>query len=342
MTKDYYKVLGVDKNVDNSTLKKAYRKLAIKYHPDKNPDDKVSEEKFKEAAEAYDVLSDPKKRQNYDTYGTTDGRGGNPFGGGGFDMGDIFSSFFGEEGNPFGGGNQRQKRFKGTDIRVNIKLSLEDVYSGVYKKIKYKRNVSCTECKSTGGETSKCTMCNGMGRINRVSNTPFGKIQNTVICPTCNGDGNVIVKACKKCNGIGVNLKEETTDFQIPKGIMDGEYLVLSGKGNSIKQGNSGDLIINIVEVPHDIFKRKKQDIHQRINLSFKDLVLGCSPELVTLDGKIRIKVKEGTEVGHILRVPKKGLVREGIIGDMMVEVWIDIPKSLNEENKRTIESLNI
>ena len=342
MTKDYYKVLGVDKNVDDSTLKKTYRKLSKKYHPDVNKDDPAAEEKFKEVAEAYDVLSDSQKRQNYDTYGTPDGRGGNPFGGG-FDMGDIFSSFFGEEGNPFGGRTQqRTKRFKGSDIRVNMKLSLEDVFSGIYKKIKYKRNVSCEECNSTGGDTSTCSMCRGTGQISRVANTPFGKIQNTTICPTCTGEGSVIVKPCKICNGLGVNLKEETADFEIPKGIMDGEYLVMKGKGNAIKKGNSGDLIINIVEIPHEIFKRKNNDIYRRLKLSYKDLVLGCSPELETLNGKIRIKIKEGTEVGHILRVPQKGIKRGGIKGDMMVEVWVDIPKEISKEDKIIIESLNI
>lgn len=342
MTKDYYKVLGVDKNVDESTLKKTYRKLSKKYHPDVNKDDPSAEEKFKEVAEAYNILSDPQKKQNYDTFGTPDGRGGNPFSGGGFDMGDIFSSFFGEEGNPFGGKRQQQKRFKGTDIRVNIKLSLEDIFGGIYKKIKYKRNVSCDSCNSTGGETTTCSMCRGSGQINRVTTTPFGKIQNTTICPTCGGEGSVIIKPCKKCNGSGVSLKEETVDFEIPKGIIDGEYLAMRGKGNAVKKGISGDLIINIVEIPHKIFKRKQQDIHQRINLSYKDLVLGCSPELDTLDGKIRIKIKEGTEVGHLLRVPQKGLVRNGVKGDMMVEVWVEIPKELNEENKKIIESLNI
>ena len=342
MTKDYYKVLGVDKSVDDSTLKKAYRKLSKKYHPDVNKDDPNSEEKFKEVAEAYDVLSNPQKRKNYDTFGTPDGKGGNPFGNGGFDMGDIFSSFFGEEGNPFGGRNTRQRRFKGTDIRVNIKLSFEDIFNGVHKKIKYKRNDACSTCNSTGGETSTCSMCRGGGQINRVTNTPFGKIQNTTMCPTCNGEGSIIIKHCKKCNGLGVNLIEETTEFQIPKGIMDGEYLAMRGKGNSIKKGTSGDLIINVVEIPHDKFKRNNNDIHQKIKLSYKDLVLGCSTELDTLSGKIRIKVKEGTEVGHILRVPKKGFIRDNIVGDMMVEVWINIPKELNEENKKAIESLNI
>ena len=340
MTKDYYKVLGVDKNVDDSTLKKAYRKLSKKYHPDVN-NEPAAEEKFKEVAEAYDVLSDSQKRQNYDTYGTPDGRGGNPFGGG-FDMGDIFSSFFGEEGNPFGGRSQRPKRFKGTDIRVNMKLSLEDIHSGIYKKIKYKRNDSCNDCNSQGGETSTCNACRGTGQVVRIASTPFGKIQNTTICPKCNGEGSVIVKPCKKCNGLGVKLKEETIDFEIPKGVMDGEYITIRGKGNSIKRGVSGDLIINMVEIPHNVFKRNNQDIHQRIKLSYKDLVLGCSPELETLDGKIRITIKEGTDVGHILRVPKKGLERAGNIGDMMVEVWVDIPKKISKEDKIIIESLNI
>ena len=340
MGKDYYNILGVNKNADAKEIKKSYRKLSKKYHPDLNPNNTQAEEKFKDIAEAYSVLSDSEKRSNYDRFGTADGRG-NPFSNGGFDMNDIFNSFFGDEGNPFGGG-KRRKIIKGTDIRVNLKVTLEDIFFGVHKRIKYKRNESCTTCESTGGKSKQCQMCRGTGQITRVSNTPFGRIQNTAMCPTCVGEGKIIFDPCKKCNGNGVNLMDETVEFDLPKGIMDSENLVIKTKGNAIKGGLNGDLIINIVETPHEKFKRKNQDIYQRIKLSYKDLVLGTPYELDTLNGKIRINVKAGTEIGHILRVPKKGLIRENYTGDMMVEVWLDIPKNLNDEEKKVIESLKI
>lgn len=340
MGKDYYNILGVNKNADEKEIKKSYRKLSKQYHPDLNPNNKQAEEKFKDIAEAYSVLSDSEKRSNYDRFGTADGRG-NPFSNGGFDMNDIFNSFFGDEGNPFGGG-RRRRVVRGTDIRVNLKITLEDIFNGVHKKIKYKRNDSCTSCDSTGGKSSECQTCRGTGQVTRISNTPFGRIQNTAMCSTCGGEGKIIIDPCKKCSGNGVNLIEETVEFDLPKGIMEGENLVLKTKGNSIKGGLNGDLIINIIEVPHEKFKRKNQDIYQRIKLKYKDLVLGSPHELETLDGKIRINVKAGTEIGHILRVPKKGLTRDNYTGDMMVEVWLDIPKDIDDENKKIIESLNI
>lgn len=339
MTKDYYSILGVNKDVDEKTLKKAYRKLSKKYHPDVNKDNPDAEEKFKEVAEAYDVLSNPQKKQNYDTFGSADG-GGNPFGGG-FDVNDIFNSFFGSANqNPFSTGRTRQQ--KGNDIRVNVKLTLEEVFSGVHKKIKYRRNKNCGECNGSGGDSSRCVTCGGRGVVVGVQSTPFGKIRTNVSCPQCNGNGEVITKSCKSCGTQGVKLSEELLEFDIPKGIMEGEQLVLRGKGNSIKKGISGDLIVNIIEVPHEIFKRKNIDIHQRINLSFKEIILGTPKEIKTIDGLIRVNIKEGTEIGHILRVPKKGLKRNNQTGDMMVEVWVQVPKNISEEEKLKIEELNI
>ena len=339
MTKDYYSILGVNRDVDEKTLKKAYRKLSKKYHPDINKDNPKAEEKFKDIAEAYDVLSNPQKKQNYDTFGSAEGNS-NPFGSG-FDVNDIFSSFFGGTNqNPFGGRKNRQQ--KGNDIRVNVKLTLEEVFSGVYKKIKYKRNKSCKECNSTGGDTSICVTCGGRGMVVGVQSTPFGKIRTNVSCPQCSGSGEIITKPCKSCGTQGVKLTEEIIDFNIPKGIMEGEQLILSGMGNSIKKGISGDLIINILEIPHTIFKRKNIDIHQRINLTIKEIILGTPKEVKTIDGLIRINIKEGTEIGHILRVPGKGLVRNNEKGDMIVEVWVEVPKNLSETEKHKIENLNI
>ncbi len=342
MSKDYYNVLGVTKNSSEKEIKKAYRNLSKKYHPDLNPDNAQAEEKFKSVAEAYDVLSNPDKKKNYDMFGHAEGRRGNPFSNGGFDMGDIFNSFFGADDNPFNSGRRKKRVVRGTDIRINLKLTLEDVFNGIHKKIKYRRNDFCGTCEGTGGKSSMCQSCGGTGQITRISNTPFGRIQNTVLCPTCMGEGKIITDPCKKCTGNGVNLTEETVEFDIPTGVMEGENLIIKTKGNAIKGGLNGDLIINIIEIPHDTFTRKNQDIYQRIKLKYKDLVLGTPYELDTLDGKIRINIKEGTEIGHILRVPKKGITKDKYTGDMMVEVWLDIPKNIDEENKKIIQSLNI
>ncbi len=333
MTKDYYQILEVDKNVDEKTLKKKYRQLSKKYHPDVNPNNPEAEEKFKEVAKAYEVLSDTEKKQKYDMFGDENGGGGNPFGGG-VDMDDIFSSFF-------GGRQQRRQRVrKGSDIRISLKLNIDEIFEGVYKKIKYRRNENCVECKSTGGKTTTCKQCDGKGHINHIQNTPIGRVQNTIQCHSCTGRGSIIIDPCKVCSGKAYVSKEETLEFNIPAGLSDGETLILREKGNSIPNGINGDLNIQIIEIPHEKFKRSGLDIHQRVYLTYKELVLGTPKEIETLDGKIRIKVKPETEVGHILRVSKKGLKREGRIGDMMIEVWLEIPKNLNEEEKLKIDNL--
>ena len=341
MTKDYYDILGVSADASDADIKKAYRKLAIKYHPDKNPNDKKSEDKFKEVAAAYEILSDKEKKQNYDTYGSADGGPTNPFGGN-FNMDNIFSSFFGEH-NGFGGrGHRRQKPKRGADIRVSIQLNMDEVFLGVNKKIKYKRNESCLNCQGKGGDKAQCEKCGGVGVLNQIQNTPFGKIHNTLHCPTCGGEGSKIINPCKSCRGNGTFKKEETLDFDIPKGIMDGEILALKGKGHSIRGGISGDLMVNIKELPHSIFRRVGLDVHQRLKLNYKDLVLGAPTDIETLDGKIRITIKAGTQVGHILRVPNKGFRRNNKVGDMLLEIWLDIPQNIKEEDKSIIEGLEL
>ena len=334
MTKDYYQILGVDKNVDEKTLKKQYRKLSKEYHPDVNPNNPEAEEKFKEVAKAYEVLSDKEKRQNYDMYGSETGSG-NPFGGG-VNMDDIFNSFFNN-----GRHSNRGRVKRGSDIRISIKLDMYDVFNGVRKKIRYKRNENCGECNATGGKTKTCTQCGGKGQFTQIVNTPIGRMQNTTQCNSCMGKGEIIIDPCKKCSGRGYNTINEELEFDIPPGISDGESLVLKGKGNSIPKGFSGDLHVLIVELPHEKFKRSFLDIHQRITLSYKELVLGTPKEVETLNGKIRINVKSGTEVGTMLRVSKKGFKREGRVGDMLIEVWVDIPKNISEEEKKIIEGLN-
>ena len=337
MNKDYYSILGVSKEASESEIKKAYRKLSKEYHPDLNPNNKEAEEKFKEIAEAYSVLSDSEKRNNYDRFGTADGRGGNPFGG--MNMDDIYSSFFG--GNPFGG--RQNMRRKGNDIRINIKLTLDEIYSGVHKKIKYRKNSKCEPCDGKGGELSKCTRCNGQGVVNQIQQTPFGRIQSSVVCNSCQGSGEMVVKSCGSCNGNGIKLSEVEYEFDIPRGIMDGEMLKVNGMGSSIRNGIDGDLIINIVETPHEKFKRVGNDIYQTLKLSYKDLVLGNDDvHIDTMDKKIKIKVKKGTDIGTMLRIPNKGFIRGNQNGDMLLEVWLDIPKDVTKEEEEKIKLLNI
>ena len=336
MPKDYYNILEIEKNASEGEIKKAYRKLSKKYHPDINTSNPQAEDKFKEIAEAYDILSTKEKKQNYDTYGSADGKS---FSSGGMNMNDIFDSFFGG-GNPFNRGNRRNQRKKGSDIRVSIKLNIYDIFSGIEKKIKYKKNETCSTCKGTGGKSTMCNKCGGRGILTQLQNTPFGRLQNTIQCPSCGGEGHILVNRCIICNGMGINKKEEILEFIIPQGIMDGEILVINAKGNGIKNGINGDLLINIIEIPHSRFKRNGIDIHQRLNLTYKDLVLGAPIEVETLNGKIRINIKEGTPVGHILRVPSKGLKRDNRIGDMLVEIWVEIPKEIKKEERSIIEQL--
>ena len=339
MVKDYYTSLEIEKNANDEEIKKAYRKLSKKYHPDLNQSNPKAEEKFKEIAEAYEVLSDKEKKQNYDMYGSPEGRGHNPFNGGPINMEDLFDNFFGGT-NPFNGRSNHQRKNKGSDIRVNIQLNLYDILTGVEKKIKYKKNESCGGCKGSGGKSTVCTRCKGRGMLNQIQNTPFGRLQSTVHCPVCKGEGHILVNRCTSCGGIGIIKKEEILEFIIPPGIMDGEILALAGKGNAIKNGNNGDLLINIIEIPHPKFRRNGIDIHQRLNLKYKDLVLGAPIELETLDGKIRINIKKGTQVGHILRVPSKGLKRDNRVGDMLVEIWLEIPTEIKNEERSIIDQL--
>ena len=339
MGKDYYEILGVSKDANETDIKKSYRKLSKQYHPDLNPNNKEAEDKFKDIAEAYSVLSDSEKRSNYDRFGTADGRG-NPFGG--MDMDDIFSQFFGG-GNPFGGNRQQNRRRKGNDIRINLKMSLEDLYTGVHKKIKYRKTNKCSTCNNTGGDHTTCSDCGGRGMRIQVQDTPFGRVQQSVVCGKCQGSGNMLTKACNTCSGSGVTSKEVEYEFDVPRGLLDGEMLKVNGMGNAVKSGIDGDLIINIVEIPHEKFRRAGIDIHQTINLTYKDLVLGNTDVHVdTIDGKIKIKIKEGTKVGTMLRIPNKGFVRGKETGDMLLEVWLEVPENVSEEDKEKINSLSI
>jgi molecular chaperone DnaJ len=334
MGKNYYNILGVDKGVSDGDLKKAYRKLSKKYHPDLNPDNKEAEEKFKDIAEAYDVLSNKEKRQNYDMFGDPNGGmnyGGDPFGGG---MGDIFNQFFGRRGR------SQVRKPRGKDLRINIKVTLEEIYKGVQKTFKYKHNVKCNSCDGFGGEADLCTQCNGTGNIVQMVNTPIGRMRQETACPHCAGQGKIIKKFCGDCGGKGTKNVEEKLTVDVPQGITDGQILVSKGGGDYIRNGLSGDLLLQIVELPHERFIRGGIDLHHKLKIPYETLILGGPIEVETIDGKIRMNIKEGTDIGETLRVPKKGLQKDGVKGDLLLETWLDLPKKPSKEYKDVVESL--
>lgn len=352
--RDYYDVLGVSKSSSSDEIKKAYRKLALKYHPDKNPDDKDAEEKFKEAAEAYEILSDPEKKQRYDQFGHAGMSGaggyGGGFSGGGMSMEDIFDQFgdiFGGFG--FGGqrsGGRRRTVNRGTNIRIKVKLTLEEISEGVSKKIKVNKYVSCDSCQGTGskgGKTSTCNTCKGSGQVTQVTNTFLGRMQTVTTCPTCQGEGSTISDKCNKCWGDGIIRGEEVLDVKIPAGVEEGMQLSMSGKGNAgPRNGISGDLLIVIEEEEHEHFKRDGQHIIYDLYLNFADAALGAQVEVPTLNGKAKIKIDPGTQAGKILRLKGKGLphIQEYGKGDQLVQVNIWTPQKLSSEEKQLLEKL--
>ena len=362
--KDYYDILGVSKNSPADEIKKAYRKLAIKYHPDKNPDDKASEDKFKEAAEAYEVLSNPEKKQRYDQFGHAGAQGGfgGGYGGGGMNMEDIFSQFGdvfggggGGGGSPFdsffGGGGQSsrggRRAQRGTNLRIKVKLTLEEIANGVEKKIKVNKQIVCNTCDGTGAKDkssfSTCKTCNGSGAVRRVTNTILGQMQTTSTCPTCNGEGSTISAKCNTCHGDGVSRGEETISINIPAGVSEGMQLSMSGKGNAAPRGGvPGDLIILVEETPHDSLKREGINIIYDLHVSFVDATLGASVEVPTIDGKARIKLEPGTQGGKILRLKGKGIpeVNSYHKGDQLIQINIWTPKILNNEERELLETL--
>ena len=354
--RDFYEILGVQKNADDTAIKKAYRKIAMKYHPDRNPDDKAAEEKFKEAAEAYEVLSDPDKKARYDRFGHAgvDGQSGG-FSGGGMTMEDIFSQFgdiFGDQGSPFEsffGGRSRGRSTgkRGTNLRIKVKLSLEEMATGVTKKIKVKKQVTCDQCKGSGAKdsssTQTCGTCGGAGYVRQVKNTFLGQMQTTTTCPTCNGSGTVIKANCSKCRGSGTTVGEETISIDIPAGVAGGMQLSMRGKGNAGSQGGAnGDLLIHIEEKEHDHFTRDGENIIYDLFLNFADAALGTKVEVPTLEGRVSIKVPAGTQAGKIFRLKGKGLpVLQGYgTGDQLININIWTPKDLNEEEKALLQRM--
>ena len=342
--RDYYEVLGVSKTATDAEIKKAYRKLAMKYHPDYNPGDKEAEEKFKEINEANEVLSDPKKRQLYDQYGFAGvdpnyaaQNGGGPGGPGGF------GGFSG-----FGGGGGRARRVnRGSNLRVKVKLTLEEIATGVEKKIKVKKYVACSHCHGSGAKDgtsyTTCSTCNGSGQVTRVQNTILGQMQTTSTCPACEGEGKIIKEKCSHCNGEGVQLSEEVIQLNIPAGVAEGMQLSLSGQGNAARRGGiNGDLIVLIEEQEHPQLVRDGNDLLYNVFVSFPEAVLGDSAEIPTLEGKVKVKVEPGTQPGKILRLRGKGLpdVNGYGKGALVVKVNVWIPKTLSKEDKKIVEKL--
>ena len=360
--RDYYDILGVTRSSTADEIKKAYRKMAIKYHPDKNPGDKQSEENFKEAAEAYEVLSNAEKKRRYDQFGHAGGAS-SPNGGGGsghMNMEDIFSQFGdifgggGGGGSPFDSffGGQQQSRggrraARGSNLRIKVKLSLEEIANGVEKKVKVNKQVICDTCDGSGAKDKSsfntCQTCNGSGAVRRVTNTILGQMQTTSTCPTCNGEGTQITSKCTNCHGDGLTRGEETISINIPAGVSEGMQLSMSGKGNAAPRGGiPGDLIILIEETPHDSLKREGNNVIYDLHISFIDAAIGASIEVPTIDGKAKIKIDPGTQGGKILRLKGKGVpeVNSYHRGDQLIYINIWTPKMLSKEERDILDRL--
>ena len=359
--RDYYEVLGVSKSATPEEIKKAYRQLALKYHPDRNPDDKDAEEKFKEAAEAYSVLSDENKRARYDRYGFAGMNGGSASGGGfgggfaDFDLNDILNSVFGRgfdfggfNFGGFGGGSSRGgvARQRGSNIRVKVKLNLQEIAKGVKKKIKVNKYVACDHCHGSGSEngaTETCPTCHGRGQVVQTVNSFFGAMQTASVCPTCGGTGQIIKNKCKHCQGEGIMKGEEIIDIEIPAGVGNDMQLTVRGNGNAgPRNGINGDLIVVIEEEESKDFERDGNNLIYNLFLTIPEAILGTQAEVPTIDGKVRVKIAPGTQSGKVLRLRGKGLpnINSYGSGDMLVNVNVWIPKKVTKEEEKMLEEL--
>lgn len=361
--RDYYEILGVDKGASEAEIKKAYRKQAMKFHPDRNKGDSAAEKKFKEASEAYDVLRDAQKRARYDQYGHAGVNGQGGFGGGpgvdfdnmGFEdifsrFGDIFGSgFFGEDMFGSSRGRSRGRREPGqpgSDMKIRMPLTLEEIAFGTEKKLKIKKQIKCDACGGTGAETNSdfetCSTCNGMGEVRQVTRTMLGQMVNVQACPTCNGEGRIIKNKCKKCSGEGRVSGEETIKVNIPSGVSNGNYITLRGQGNAGRRGGSaGDLIVLIQEKEHKHFERDGNNIYYNLTLSIPDAVLGTEVQVPTLKGKAKLKIEPGTQPGRMLRMRGRGIkgLNNSGEGDQYVRLNVYMPENLTEAEKEAMKS---
>lgn len=358
MDLDYYQILGVERTASEDEIKRAYKKMAIKYHPDRNPGDKEAEEKFKQAAEAYDVLRDPEKRSRYDQFGKAGVNGGaggfGGFNGQGMNMDDIFSMFgdiFGGR-HGFGGFNSAEnqtRQYRGSDLRLKVKVNLNDVMNGVTKKFKVRKDIICDECKGSGCEKGTspetCSTCNGRGYVIRTQRSIFGMMQTQQPCPTCNGEGTIIKHKCHKCHGEGVVSGEEIIEAKIPAGVADGMMVNVTGKGNAAKHnGIPGDIQILIEEEPSKIFIRDENDLIYNLLLTVPQAVLGDDIEIPTVDGKVKIKIAPGTQPGKVLRLRGKGIPAiQGYgygKGDLVINISVYIPEKINDKERKLFEEI--
>ncbi len=345
MKQDYYEVLGVNKGASASEIKKAYRKKAVEFHPDKNPGDAKAEESFKKAAEAYEVLSNADKKARYDQFGHAAFEGGGGFGGGGMNMDDIFSQFGDIFGSAFGGGGfggfgggRGQRRVKGSNLRIHVKLSLDEIANGVEKKVKVRRKV-----QAEGVSYKTCGTCNGQGQVAKVTNTILGRMQTATTCTTCGGSGQMIDKRPSDADGQGLKVKEETVAINIPAGVEDGMQLKVPNKGNAAPgNGVPGDLLVAIETIPHDTLKREGDNLHYDLYISISEAVLGTSKEIDSVGGKVRIKLESGIQSGKILRLRGKGIssLNGYGSGDLLVHVNVWTPKELNKEQKEFFQKM--
>ncbi len=350
--RDYYVILGVSRTATQEEIKKAYRKQALKYHPDKNPGDPEAEEKFKEAAEAYEILSDPEKRSRYDQFGHAGVGSSSGFGGAGMNMDDIFEHFgdiFGGFGfSGFGGGHSSSRHSRGSNIRIKVRLTLEEIAHGTEKKIKIQKDIPCPACHGTGAKDgtafTTCPTCHGRGQVTRVVNTFLGRMQTTTTCPTCHGQGKIIQEKCPVCHGEGVVKGEEVIKINIPAGVEDGMQLSLNSQGNASRRGGlKGDLIVLIEEVEHPDLIRDGKNLIYPLYLSITQAALGTQAEVPAVDGKIKIRIEPGTQPGKVLRIRGKGLpdIHGYGKGDLLIYINVWIPKNLSRDEKRILEKLD-